>query len=156
MAKGFKDTDKGYHELVQRIYGLGKGPVFDVGVFETEGATAHDGGDGVTVLDVAIWNEYGTSTIPERSFIRAWFDENVEKCRTAAHRMLVAVIEKKRKPADVPEVLGQAFVGQIQKRIADGISPANADVTVERKGSATPLVNFGQLRSSITHKTRAK
>lgn len=82
-SRKLRDVDQGYQALVRRFYALEDTPVIDVGVLEAEGAKVHEGGpegDGtrpVTVLDVATWNEFGTGQIPERSFIRAWFDEQL-------------------------------------------------------------------------------
>jgi hypothetical protein len=47
--------------------------------------------------------------------------------------------------------LGLLFVGQIQERIKANIAPENADSTIERKGSSTPLINGGQLWQSVKH-----
>jgi len=47
---------------------------------------------------------------------------------------------------------GLRYVGLIQQRISSGIAPPNSPVTVARKGSATPLIDTGQLRSSIRSK----
>jgi hypothetical protein len=145
-----KDVDHGYQALVKRVFGLEGKPKIQVGIFEAAGAKSYE--DAVTVLEVAIWNEFGTDTIPERSFIRAWFDENEEKCREAVRRMLVAVLEGKYQPEQALELVAQRFVGEIQKRMALGIPPPNSPATVARKGSATPLIDTGQLRSSVTYR----
>jgi hypothetical protein len=154
MARGVKDKDKGYRDLVKRLYGI-KAPKIEVGIFEQDGAFVYaDGSTAVTVLDVAMWNEFGTGQIPERSFLRAWFDENQDKCRELVRRLLESVIAGTRTKEQALELLGVTFVGQIQKRIADGISPANAPATIARKGSDKPLIDTGQLRSSVTHRVR--
>ncbi len=149
----FKDKDNGYKKLVQSVYKLGAVPRIEVGVLSGKADEMHvtEGGTRqVTVLDVAIWNEFGTKKIPERSFIRAWFDENEEKARTAVRRLLSSVVSGKREAKDVANILGTTFVAQIQKRMASGIAPENAEETIERKGSSKPLIDTGQLRSSIT------
>lgn len=161
-SRKVRDVDQGYQALVRRFYALEDTPVIDVGVLEAEGAKVHEGGpegDGtrpVTVLDVATWNEFGTGQIPERSFIRAWFDENLPGARELVRRLLESVAAGKRDLATVPEVLGTTFVAQIQKRMAAGIPPANAPETIARKGSSTPLIDTGQLRSSITFRARPR
>lgn len=151
-----QDVDKGYAALVKRFYAAGGAPVIDVGVLEAEGLKAHEGGENVTVLDVAIWNEFGTGQIPERSFIRAWFDENATKAREFTRRLLESVVLGKRNLPDVPELLGQTFVAQIQKRMSAGVPPANAPSTIDRKGSSKPLIDTGQLRSSVTYRVRKR
>ncbi len=146
---GVRDIDHGYAEVVKKVYGLQK-PVIKVGIFDVAGAETYQ--DGVTLLEVAIANEFGTDTIPERSFIRAWFDENERACREAVRRMLVATLEGKYTKEQALELLAQRFVGEIQKRIARRIDPPNAPSTIKSKGSDVPLINKGQLRSGVTYK----
>lgn len=148
---GVKDVDKGYKALLDRAKMHG---VIKVGILAAEGDKAYD--DGVTVLQVAIWNEFGTEHIPERSFLRAWFDENEAKCREAVKRMAEAVIAGKYQPDQALQLLAQRFVGEIQKRMAQGIPPPNAPSTIARKGSSKPLINTGQLRSSISYSVEGK
>lgn len=142
-----RDTDNGYKALVERIYGLKK-PKVAVGIFEADGGQPH--GNGVTVADVAAWNEFGTETIPERSFLRAWFDENIERAREALHRLMLRVVEGKLTKEQALEQFGLWVQAEIQKRIAQGIPPPNAQSTIDAKGSSKPLIDTGQLRSSIT------
>ncbi len=144
-----RDVDHGYAKLVENVFGIEK-PKITVGIFEVAGASTYS--DGVTLLEVAIYNEFGTDKIPERSFIRAWFDENESKCKEAVRVMLVAVLAGKYTKEQALEMLAQRFVGEIQKRIAAGIPPENAPATIAAKGSSTPLIDKGQLRSGITYK----
>lgn len=152
---GVKDRDHGYKGLLNRVYGTKKPPVIKVGVFDRDGDQPH-GDDEVTVLEVAMWNEFGTDTIPERSFIRAWFDENRERCRTAVRKMLEGVVAGKYKREQAIELVAQRFVGEIQRRMARGIPPPNAPATIARKGSDKPLIDTGQLRSSISYEVDGK
>ena len=109
-----------------------------------------DGGTHVaTLLEVAFWNEFGTADIPQRSFIRATVDENLDRIQALqaalAKRIILAEITAEQAMAQ----LGAFVKGLIQSRIARGIEPANAPSTVARKGSSKPLIDTGQLRSSI-------
>lgn len=145
-----KDTDRGYRELVKRAQLSGQ---ILVGIFAEEGEKEYEAG--TSVLDVAFWNEFGTEKIPARSFLRAWFDENQDKIREAVKRMAEAVLKGRYTARQAKELLAQTFVAQIQRRIAIGIPPPNAPATVTRKGSSTPLIDTGQLRSSITYKVES-
>jgi hypothetical protein len=145
-----KDVDHGYRRLVEIVFGLER-PVITVGIFESEGSKMY-ASDDMTLLEVAIIHEFGTDKIPERSFIRAWFDENQDRCREALRVMLEVVVAGKYTKEQSLELLAQRFVGEIQKRIAAGIPPPLAQSTIDRKGSSTPLINTGQLRSGITYK----
>lgn len=144
-----KVTDHGYKALTRRVFGDQALPMA-VGVFEANGSKTYE--DGMTVLEVATIHEFGTSTIPERSFIRAYFDENQTRIRKMMTALMGSVIEGKRTKEQVLEILGQKLVGEIQARIAARIPPPLAPETVRRKGSDVPLIDTGQLRSSITYK----
>lgn len=151
MAFRLTDTDHGYKELVARVFGMGR-PKITVGVHAQEGSEAHEGEDGTTLADVATWNEFGAGTVPERSFLRAWFDENQERIKEVIKRLLADVIAGKITEDVALERLGLWMQADIQKRIANSIPPPNAASTVAAKGSSTPLINKGQLRSGITFK----
>lgn len=142
-----KDTDKGYKDLVKRVFGIQK-PRISVGVFSEE---AEHGGP-LSVLDVAIINEFGLGNVPERSFLRAWFDENESRAYQMCQVMLTTVVQGKRTKEQALQLLAMKFVGEIQQRISQGIPPANAQSTIDKKGSSTPLIDTGQLRSSISFK----
>ena len=153
-----RDEDRGYEDLLQRVRAM-QNKSIEVGIFESKGSELYPdatflgklAGSAVTVLDVAIWNEFGTDHIPERSFIRAWFDENAAKTKEAVRLMLIAVKQGKYTPEQALELIAQRFVAEIQKRMAEGIPPPNAPATIEMKGSDKPLIDTGQLRSSITY-----
>lgn len=149
MAFKLVDNDKGYKELVARVFGMGH-PKITVGVHAKEGEAEH--GEGTTLADVATWNEFGAGSVPERSFLRAWFDENKERIKGVIKTLLTQVVAGKITEDVALERLGLWMQADIQKRIANGIPPPNATSTVAAKGSSTPLINEGQLRSGITFK----
>jgi hypothetical protein len=144
------DRDTGYRELMNLVFNLAREkPKIAVGVFESEGGLS--AGKGTTVVDIAIWNEFGTADIPARSFLRGWFDENEETAKTALMRFLQGYLEKKYQTKEQAlDAFGAWLQGQIQARIAKGIPPPNAPSTIAKKGSSKPLIDSGQLRSSIT------
>ncbi len=149
MGAKVKDIDKGYTRLVKAVFGLKK-PKISVGVFSSE--TEHD--STLSVLDVAIINEFGLG-VPERSFLRAWFDQNEDRSREMVRVMMASVLQGKRTKEQALQILATKFVSEIQQRIANkgnGDYPANAPSTVAKKGSSTPLIDVGQLRSSISWK----
>lgn len=167
-AKGgiVRDTDKGYAALAKRLYGAQRARI-EVGILSGKGAEepAHriDGvSELLTLLQVAIFNEFGTLNadgtehVPERSFIRGWWDENEPQLRADLTKLMQSVVAGKRTKEQILELMGTRCVGQIQQRIADGIAPENADSTVERKGSSTPLIASGQLRAGVSFRITAR
>lgn len=148
---------------MRRIYGT-KSVFLTIGVHAEEGAAKkrdkwvdaagvehNETDEKTTLVQVATVHEYGLG-VPERSFLRAWFDEEGEKAKEAFRRVYEAVIAGKYDAKTGLERLGLAFVGRIQNRISKGIEPELADVTIKRKRSSKPLINTGQLRSSIRHR----
>lgn len=159
MATGLRDVDHGYRQRLKSIAGL-PGTV-SVGIHAAEGAQAEPKGD-VTVLQVAIWNHFGVVDaegkvrIPARPFLTDWFDANQERATkmwTALNRQVAA---GKITSEQALNLFGQKCVGEIQRKIADGVPPPNADSTIARKGSSKPLIDTGQLRSSITYRATLK
>lgn len=114
--------------------------------------TSQAGSGGITLLEVATINEFGLGNVPERSFIRDWADQN--EARNADNlRKVAAVIIRGGYTIEVGlGRLGALYQGEIQNRISAGIPPPNAPSTIQKKGSSTPLINTGQLRSSILWK----
>lgn len=142
------DKDNGYRALAEQVFGIER-PKISVGIHEAE--AAHANGK-VTVGDIATWNEFGTRTIPARSFIRAFVDEKQDEIRATAKGLLLQVVRGKLTKEQALDQLGLWLQGQIQRRMAEGIPPPNAEATIEKKGSSTPLIDTGALRSAVTFK----
>lgn len=153
MSARIRDIDHGFAAMRKRLAEAAKGAGVSVGVHANEGDAQHKepaGEKPVTVLDVAIWNEFGLG-VPERSFLRAWVDENDSLNREKLRRAVQLVIRGEMTLERALELVGLSMVGGIQKEIARGIPPENAAETVKRKSSSTPLIDTGQLRQSITY-----
>lgn len=147
LSTRVQDKDQGYKALLVRAQDL-KGSQIAVGITAAKGAKPHGK---TTILDIATWHEFGTTTIPERSFLRAWFDENQEQAKVWVERVTKLVVEGRLTKEKALMLLGTKFVGEIQARIANRIPPPLAPETIARKGSDVPLIDTGQLRSSITY-----
>lgn len=148
MASRVVDRDKGYKTVLKRYSALGSKLI--VGV-PNDGQMHVD--TNLTVFDLAVVHEFGVPQlgIPERSFIRAWFDENEQKVRASILKMTQLVALGKYTQEQALNLLGQRWVAEIQKRIAARIPPPLKPATIDRKGSDVPLIDTGQLRSSITY-----
>ncbi len=148
---GVRVIDRGLNKLLSVFTGKQKTRI-TVGIHAVDGKEPHAGGQfGETVADIAALSEFGAPGIPQRSFLRAWFDENQAKTKEATKRMAQSVLKGKRTRAQAIELLAQSFVGQIQRRIAQGIAPPNSPITIALKGSSTPIIETGQVRSAITY-----
>lgn len=143
-----RDDDRGYRDLVWRVFQL-NAPKISVGVHEEDGAEQREDSD-LRVIDIAQIHEFGLG-VPERSFIRAWFDANEPKAKEALTRLLNEVVLGKLSANAAIEQFALWCVGGIQQRMANGIPPPLSPITIDRKGSSVPLINTGQLRSSISY-----
>lgn len=92
--------------------------------------------------------------IPQRSFLRATVDEGMDQIQQLINEELNAIVQGQRSPGQSANRIGLVLQGMIQKRISDGIAPANAAATIKRKGSDKPLVDTGVLKGSITFLVR--
>lgn len=153
MVSRIRDTDRGFNALKIRIASMAKGTKLTVGIHEAEGDQEAEGSDGLSIAEVAAFNEFGGAdgNPPRRSFIADWSDEHLDENRGLFKTSAAAVAAGKLPSMQVAlQRLGFRFVSEIQQRIRAGIEPANAESTIARKGSSTPLIDSGQLWSSVT------
>jgi hypothetical protein len=102
-------------------------------------------------VEVAAANEFGTSTIPERSFIRSTVDERQADLREVVRAVTREVAAGRRSAREAGGILGQWMQAAIRQQIVDVDTPPNAPETIERKVSSNPLIDTGQMRQSITY-----
>lgn len=149
MSAGVKDIDHGYKNIRKMADKLRKNPYVEVGVLGSE-ALAKDE-EGVTVVEYATYNEFGTSTIPERSFIRSTIDERRNRLFGKAFILQSEVLAGKMQVSQALRLLGELVKGSIQQKITNLRTPPNAPSTVKAKGSSNPLIDTGRLNSSISY-----
>lgn len=123
-----------------------------VGVLPSAGKDKDTGAD---LVDIATWNEYGTSRIPERPFMRIAESKNSESWLKLAEGVAEKIVEGKFSEEQGMELIGNRMVGDIQKVIGDKSQLApNAPSTIKRKKSDAPLIDTGNLRQSISFEVR--
>jgi hypothetical protein len=148
------DKDKGLREFMRRL--KNERWQLTVGVHGPEGGKQATGDTRLTVLDVATINEFGLG-VPERSFIRDWYDQQEKHLQDDLRKIAKANFKGVYDTQTGLERFGLKCVGEVQARIKSGIPPANAPSTIAKKGSSTPLIDKGQLWTSVTFKvTRGK
>jgi len=143
------DTDRGLARVAARLRPFR----VRVGILSDAPKDAQDGeASGQTLLEVAAVHEFGAPAagIPQRSFIRGTVDEKEGEIVAAQAALARRIVQGKVDGPTAGAQLGAKVKGFVQQRIAQGIEPALAPETVERKGSSKQLVDTGQLRSSIT------
>lgn len=106
--------------------------------------------DGTDLVDVAVWNEVGTDTIPARPFMRQSADGN----KAAIEKMCKAQLQKIAQGETAENALkniGNMQVGFIQDTITKSKTWAepNAESTKKKKGSDVPLVDTSRMQQSV-------
>jgi hypothetical protein len=90
--------------------------------------------------------------VPERSFIRAYVDANAVQIGNDLRQAAKQIILGKLTNEQAATLIGLKHAAGIQKYLSDGrVTPPLSAFTIAKKGSSTPLIDTGQLRSAITH-----
>lgn len=111
---------------------------------------------GQSMASIAAQNEFGTDIIPSRPFMRPAVDENIAQITRVIDSEYTKVIEGKRTVEFSLSAIGIYMEGLIRKKIRDVHFPPNAASTIKIKKSSKPLIDFGQMISSIMHKVILK
>ena len=90
-------------------------------------------------------------TIPERSFLRAGYDQNIDSVIKEAEGMLPDVMLGTMSVEEYAKAVGLTLAGAIKEYAVDLRDPPNSGMTVERKGSSNPLVDTGSMIDGITY-----
>lgn len=114
---------------------------------------------GMKVAEYAAYNEFGTSRIPSRPFLRNTADKHKEEWAL----LLGNAIARGRTPSQALKLVGIRMMDDIVRTISEGVPPPNAPATQARKskgitgvgggGTYSPgtLINTGSLIKAITY-----
>lgn len=129
-----------------------------------KGDAKHD--DKLTNAQLAVWLEFGTSSMPARPFIRPAFELNRTKYQALIRRLVAKELYKGQAGYErALAIVGQAMASDMKKYVTAGpqIPPPNAPSTLARKqaktvtsgkakgGEVRTLVDSGRLVGSITY-----
>jgi hypothetical protein len=140
LKRRFKNADKAY---------------VSVGVHEGAGEYA----DGTSVMNVALWNEFGTEHIPSRPFIRNAVYGHEGQINAWRKEAIGKIISGEFTVKQGLDMIGFRLQILIQKNITSNMPPPNAPATVAHKraeGVAPPdqtLMETQLLLRSVTYKT---
>lgn len=142
------DRDLGFNRIVANIRRL-DGRTVNAGILRDAGT----GKNGVPIVEYATYNEYGTSRIPSRPFVRIASDENRDAwCRTARDG-IGRIIDGTGSADECCENVGQRMRDDIRKVIGDKSKLApNAQSTIRRKGHDKPLIDTGLMKSKVNYR----
>ncbi len=144
MAAITKGNSKGLDAYLKSVQAL-DGHGVKVGIQADAGTH-----DGTSILDIAIFNEFGTETIPARPFIRDFAQKNEKVLGVAMDRMATRVEQGVALDSALSQ-LGQ-FAQQGQQahvRASKSWAVPNTASTVKKKGSSVPLIDQAVLVNAI-------
>jgi hypothetical protein len=144
------DVDRGYGALLKRAQELQPKRGVRVGLLAAAASKAYP--NGRTVLEVGIWNEFGTSRIPPRPFLRSWFDTHRVEAVALETRLTRQVLEGKLSSRQALVRFGLWAVRSLRES-TPGTPPPNADSTLRRKAtrSTETLRDYGLLLANLTY-----
>lgn len=149
------DSDLGLNDILKEIRKFRKLELL-VGIQEgsitsRESRGYHSVDAGINIAQYAAENEFGTRETPQRSFMRSSFDENLNKLEDFIQLQYGKVIDGKIKARVAVGLVGQAMTGLIQRKIRAIVFPPNSKLTIARKGSSKPLIDFGFMIGAVRY-----
>ncbi len=163
MGVKWKTIKDGFPKMEREISNL-NGKKVNVGVLEGEHmwlAGIHEYGCKIPVTDkMRAWFAYqghplNKSTtvivIPERSFLRAGFDEHHKDVLKRAEMLIPQLLDGKINGDKMLEEIGESLATKIKAYARSLNSPPNAEMTKEQKGSSNPLNDTGNMINSIRY-----
>jgi hypothetical protein len=148
-----KDTDKGFKQLKKEL-GLIKNCFVTVGIHKD----AEPYPNGTSVVEVAATNEFGTDkagknkniVIPERSFLRSTFDENLDNVKKLRQDNFQKIITFQMTVKKALDQIGFYFANLVKNKIEKFTTPPNAPSTQAAKALKKGMAREGKRKKDIT------
>ncbi len=155
-----KDIDLGLKKIVLEMEQLGKAEIL-IGIQEGSKTTLDyvRGRKSIPNLNIASYaakNEFGTPEIPERSFMRSTFDQNIQAIENFVERRYAEIIDQQLSVSQGLGQIGKFLEGAVKDKIREIRTPPNSPRTIKIKKSSKPLIDFGQMFSSVRYVVRVK
>lgn len=149
-----KQTNPGWaKDIAKRVTGLANKEVAAGFPHGSEaGSQTYD--NGASVLDVAIWNQFGTNRIPARPFIDRAVDRIENDESGSGSYIAKQVIDGKISSGTALKQIGLVAENAIREAITDDMYEPNAPSTIRRKRSSKPLIDTGKMRQAVTSVVR--
>lgn len=107
--------------------------------------------DGKPVAMIAVFQNYGTRTIPPRPFFTNMV---ADKSPTWGRALALNLRGNGYNASRALAMMGLGISGQLRQSIRDTNSPPLAQSTIDRKGHSKPLVDSGHMLGSIDFDVR--
>jgi HK97 gp10 family phage protein len=153
------DTDLGFNKILRDLVAIDRYELL-VGIQEgskTTGKTSNGRKQpvGLNIAQYAAENEFGTRTIPQRSFMRTAFDQNIQVIDNFISQQLANVTDGASLDKSF-KLVGQLMTGLIQTKIRQITFPPNSKRTIVEKGSSKPLIDFGSMIAAVRYTIRKR
>lgn len=140
MMNHLTPEGKKYFEQLKKLANLEVKVGFQAGEAQYE--------DGADVVRIAAYNELGSSTTPARPFMRQSFENHKAELQKACE-LVNQTLANGGTAEQALAKLGAFCKGLVQQEIVDGGFEPNAESTIAKKGSDTPLIDTGTMRQSV-------
>lgn len=150
-----EDKDLGLNRIIRTLNKDLDGVVVKVGVQAKDKAVRRGKGGSIRNTDqplavIAAIHEFGLGDMPQRSFLRSAYDENLPMIDKMIQRVANGSVFGLGTNAALNK-LGNVVQGMVQRKIVDGPFVPNSPATIKRKKSSKPLIDTGHLRQSIRY-----
>lgn len=150
-----EDKDLGLNRIIRTLNKDLDGVVVKVGVQAKDKAVRRGKGGSIRNTDqplavIAAIHEFGLGDMPQRSFLRSAYDENLPMIDKMIQRVANGAVYGLGTNAALNQ-LGNVVQGMVQRKIVDGPFVPNSPATIKRKKSSKPLIDTGHLRQSIRY-----
>nr|DAL24913.1 MAG TPA_asm: virion morphogenesis protein [Caudoviricetes sp.] len=150
-----EDKDLGLNRIIRTLNKDLDGVVVKVGVQAKDKAIRRGKGGSIRNTDqplavIAAIHEFGLGDMPQRSFLRSAYDENLPMIDKMIQRVANGAVFGLGTNAALNQ-LGNVVQGMVQRKIVDGPFVPNSPATIKRKKSSKPLIDTGHLRQSIRY-----
>jgi len=162
MAKNeTKEKDLGAARILKEMAKLEKQPFVKTGL-PAEGQDTeanHEDSEGLTNLDLGFIHEFGNpdQNIPERSHVRAAFDNNKKDLQKMTDTLAGKILDGKETVESSLDKIGLKKVANIQNLVRSGeeleeLSETTKKIRLKKTGDSdpTPLIDTAQYLNSIT------
>lgn len=160
------EKDFGWNRIFREIKKMERKPFVKIGLqsntqnkpkkFSTtkDGEKVEKTSEKTNVLEVGVFNEFGTSKIPQRSFIRTTHDQKIGKWKQIIDRTVDNIYLGNTTVKRGLGIVGLQATSDIKLKIKSGDPswPPNTEATIRRKKSSKPLIDTSQMVNSIRHK----
>lgn len=106
--------------------------------------------NGTDIVDIAAYNEYGSSDTPARPFMKQSFENHEDELQAVCDEAM-KMIKKGGTAQQALNKIGVLCKALVQSEIRDGNFVPNAPSTIKKKGSDKPLIDTGTMRQSVQY-----